>query len=183
MRLAFALGVLSWVLVKLYGLGTWTWEQSNQAGILLNLAWFTGLSGYAAFLNRKMPSFVTRWKTTSKAALLYSLFLTCTMGMWYYVLVPESIQQRKLEQLTILENFVNNPTELAAVQEANSALSAQSAGQILEQQAANLELFFSPLFFLGTVLMVWIFTGVLISVVMAAIIPRIWNREPHAVEK
>ena len=30
-RLLFAAGVAGWFALKLYGLGTWTWEQSNQA--------------------------------------------------------------------------------------------------------------------------------------------------------
>lgn len=182
-RLVFALGLVSWVLAKLYGLGSWTWEQSNQAGILLNLAWVTGLSGYAAYHHRALPHFIERWKTTAKSAVLYSLLLTAIMGLWYYVLVPETIELRMREQLTLLEEFVNNPVELAAVQQANSALNAQSPQEILAQQKANLELFFSPLFFLGTVLMVWIFAAALISALSAAAIPRIWNETPRHIEK
>ena len=182
-RLAFALGLSFWFMSKLYGLGTWTWEQSNQVGIFLNLAWLTGIAGYAAYLHRGMPSFINRWKLTAKSAVLYSLLLTCTMGLWYYAFVPETIELRKQEQLTLLEQFVNDPTELAAVRDANSALRALSPEQILEQQTANLELFFSPLFFLGTVLMVWIFSAAIISALFAAAIPRIWNEAPRDHEK
>lgn len=182
-RLAFVLGLATWVLAKLYGLGSWTWEQSNQVGILLNLAWLTGLAGYAAYCHRSLPAFIVRWKSTAKSVVLYSLLLTCTMGVWYYAVVPETIQQRKQEQLALLEEFVNDPSELAVFQGANSALKTQSPEQILEQQAANLELFFSPMFFLGTVLMVWIFSAALISALTAAAIPRIWNDTRRPVEK
>lgn len=183
LRLVFALGLASWMLAKLYGLGSWTWEQSNQVGILLNLAWITGLSGYAAYHHRALTDFIERWKTTAKSAVFYSLLLTFVMGLWYYVLVPETMELRMQEQLALLEEFVNDPVELAAVQQANSALSAQSPQEILAQQKANLELFFSPLFFLGTVLMVWIFTAALISALSAAAIPRIWNDTSRHVEK
>ena len=50
--------------------------------------------------------------------------------------------------------------------------------EIFTQQAANLEVFFSPLFFIGTVLMVWIFTAAVLSAIFAAVMPRIWNAHP-----
>ena len=100
------------------------------------------------------------------------------MGIWYYALVPETINQRKKEQLELLEEFVNDPNALGAVQDSNAALGQQSSEEIFTQQAANLEVFFSPLFFIGTVLMVWIFTAAVLSAIFAAVMPRIWNAHP-----
>jgi hypothetical protein len=99
------------------------------------------------------------------------------MGIWYYGLVPETIEQRKTEQLELLEQFVNNPAALEDVQRTNTTLGRQSADDIYAQQAANLEVFFSPVFFIGTVLMVWIFTAAALAAIFTAVMPKIWNAQ------
>ena len=175
-RIAFVAGLVSWLLLKLYGLGTWTWDQSDQAGMFLNLAFVTGIAAYAAYCHRNAEGFFHRWKPIARVTLLYSLSLCLVMGLWYYVLVPETIELRKQEQLDMLRAFVDDADQLQAMKDGNPALSAMSANEIFEQQAANIEVFFSPIFFLGTVLMVWIFSGALLSALFTALMPRIWNR-------
>ncbi|MBO74821.1 MAG: hypothetical protein CMD33_06085 [Flavobacteriales bacterium] len=174
-RLLFGTGIVAWFAIKLYGLGTWTWEQSNQAGIFWNLACVTGVAALAALAHRNKTVFIERWKSVAKTTVLYSVLLTCSMGIWYYGMVPETLNQRKEEQLNLLKEFVNDPTELAELQNTNAALDPQSIDVIYAQQAANIEVFFSPLFFLGTVLLIWIFVAVILSAVFAAIMPRIWD--------
>lgn len=177
-RVLFATGIAAWFAIKLYGLGTWTWEQSNQAGIFWNLACVTGIAALMAYMHRDERAFLHRWKSTAKTTVLYGFLLSCSMGIWYYAVVPETLNQRKEEQLQLLRDFVNNPEALGAVQGTNATLGQQSAEEIYAQQAANLEVFFSPLFFIGTVLMVWIFSAAALSAIFAAIMPRIWNAQP-----
>lgn len=177
-RLLFGTGIAAWFAIKLFGLGTWTWEQSNQAGIFWNLACVTGIAALLSYVHRSESTFIQRWKNVAKTTVLYGLVLSCSIGIWYYALVPETISQRKKEQLELLQEFVNDPNALGAVQDSNVALGHQSAEEIFAQQAANLEIFFSPLFFIGTVLMVWIFTAAVLSAIFAAVMPRIWNAHP-----
>ena len=178
-RLLFAAGIAGWFALKLYGLGTWTWEQSNQAGILWNLACVTSVAALLGFVHRHEHMFLHRWKSMAKTTVLYSFLLSCSMGLWYYGLVPETIEQRKKEQLELLEVFVNDSEALADVQSANATLGQQSADEIYAQQAENLEVFFSPVFFIGTVLMVWIFSAAVLAAIFAAVMPRIWNAPPE----
>ena len=174
-RLFFVFGIAAWFTVKLYGLGTWSWEQSNQAGIFLNLACVIGITTLAAYQRKNEVNFILRWKNVSKTAVMYSFFLSCSMGVWYYGIVPETIEQRKKQQLQMLQDFINDPAELSAVQRMNPAMGEQSRDAIYAKQAANIEVFFSPLFFIGTVLISWIFTAAVLSAIFAALIPRIWN--------
>jgi hypothetical protein len=176
-RVLFAVGIAAWFALKLYGLGTWTWEQSNQAGILWNLACVTSVAALLGYVHREQNDFLVRWKNVAKTTVLYSFLLSCSMGIWYYGLVPETIEQRKTEQLELLEQFVNNPAALEDVQRTNTTLGRQSADDIYAQQAANLEVFFSPVFFIGTVLMVWIFTAAALAAIFTAVMPKIWNAQ------
>lgn len=178
-RLLFAAGIAGWFALKLYGLGTWTWEQSNQAGILWNLACVTSFAALLGYIHRDVDVFLVRWKNAAKTTVLYGFLLSCSMGLWYYALVPETIEQRKTEQLELLEAFVNDSEALADVQSTNATLGQQSADEIYAQQAENLEVFFSPVFFIGTVLMVWIFTAAVLAAIFAAVMPRIWNTQPE----
>ena len=177
-RLLFAAGIAGWLVLKLYGLGIWTWEQSNQVGILWNLAFVTAVAALMGYIHRNVEVFLVRWKNVAKTTVLYGLVLSCSMGIWHYALVPETINQRKKEQLELLEEFVNDTNALGAVQDSNATLGQQSAEEIFTQQAANLEVFFSPHFFIGTVLMVWICTAAVLSAIFAAVMPRIWNAQP-----
>ena len=178
-RVLFATGIAAWFALKLYGLGTWTWEQSNQAGIFWNLACVTSIAALLSYIHRAEEAFLVRWKHVAKTTVLYSFLLSCSMGIWYYGLVPETIEQRKTEQLDLLESFVNDSEALSDVQRTNTTLGRQSADEIFAQQAANLEVFFSPVFFIGTVLMVWIFTGAALAAIFAAVMPKIWNAQPE----
>ena len=177
-RLLFGTGIAAWFAIKLYGLGTWTWEQSNQAGILWNLACVTSVAALMGYIHRNEDVFLVRWKNVAKTTVLYGLVLSCSMGIWYYGLVPETIEQRKTEQLEVARGIRQRPQRTRRVQDSNAALGHQSAEEIFTQQAANLEVFFSPLFFIGTVLMVWIFTAAVLSAIFAAVMPRIWNAHP-----
>ena len=178
-RVLFATGIAAWYALKLYGLGTWTWEQSNQAGILWNLACVTSIAALLGYIHRDEAVFLMRWKNVAKTTVLYSFLLSCSMGIWYYGIVPETIEQRKTEQLELLEAFVSDPEALADVQSTNTTLGRQSADEIYAQQEANLEVFFSPVFFIGTVLMVWIFTAAALAATFAAVLPKIWNERPE----
>ncbi len=177
-RLAFVAGLAGWLLVKLYGLGSWTWEQSNQVGLFINLAFVTGIAAYAGYAHRKIEGFFSRWKPAARTTLLYSLILSIVMGSWYYAIVPETIELRKQEQLEMLQAFVEDAEQLQTMKDTNPAMAAMSPDEIFTQQAANIEVFFSPVFFMGTVLMVWIFSGALLSAVFSWLMPRIWNQAP-----
>ena len=174
-RFAFAFGIAAWLVIKIYGLGTWTWEQSNQVGLFVNLAFVTGIAAYAAYTHRKIEGFFQRWKPAARTTLFYSLSLSIVMGMWYYALVPETIALRKQEQLDMLQAFVQDADQLQAMKETNPAMAAMTSDEIYTQQAANIDVFFSPVFFMGTVLMVWIFSAAGLSAVFTQLMPRIWN--------
>jgi CHASE3 domain sensor protein len=100
------------------------------------------------------------------------------MGSWYYAIVPETIELRKQEQLEMLQAFVEDAEQLQTMKDTNPTMAAMSPDEIFTQQAANIEVFFSPVFFMGTVLMVWIFSGALLSAVFSWLMPRIWNQAP-----
>ena len=88
LRLLFFAGPLTWLALKYYALGTWTWENSTKFGILLNLAFVTIVAAYATHRAYKNHGhdFLERWKQVSRKTLTYALIMPAILGLWYYFL-------------------------------------------------------------------------------------------------
>ena len=57
------------------------------------------------YIHRNESTFIQVWKNVAKTTVLYGFLLSCSMGLWYYALVPETINQRKTEQLELLQGI------------------------------------------------------------------------------
>lgn len=176
----FLLGLASWLLIKWVGLGTWTWETSNQAGIFSNLGWITIIAAYHAMQSRVSESgFLDRWKLTARKTLTFSAALVLTMGLWHFVFVPEPMELRKQGQLRLLEEMIQDETAIQAFRSQQPALSHLDNQAIMDRQAESIETLFSPLFYTGMVAMAWIFTSLIVSAIFAFILPKIWGVSPQ----
>jgi len=178
-KILFLLGLVSWLGFKWFGLGTWTWETSNQVGIFSNLGWLTVIAAHHAMKSRIFAEgFLYRWKQTARQTLIFAVTLVFTMGLWHFVFVPEPMEQRKQDQLQLLEQMVQDETALAAFRNQQAALSHLDAQTIFDQQSESIETLFSPLFYMGMVAMAWIFTSLIVSAIFAFILPKIWGVSP-----
>ena len=169
------IALISWIALKFLGLGSWTWETSNQYGIFLNLGWLTVISAMESYhaLQRE-TNFLDRWKSSARKALRYSLLLIPTLGIWYYAIVPESIEQRKNQQLQLLESMTSDPVLFAQFLASNPALADRTPQEVYNQQAENIQVFFSPIFYLGTVAMAWVFGALIVTAIFTWIWGRVW---------
>jgi hypothetical protein len=175
-KVLFLLGLASWLLIKWFGLGTWTWETSNQAGIFSNLGWITIIAAYHAMQSRISGRvFLERWKLTARKTMTFSAVLVATMGLWHFVFVPEPMEQRKKEQLQLLEEMIQDESALQAFRNQQPTLSNLDNQAIFDRQADSIETLFSPLFYTGMVAMAWIFTSLIVSGIFAFILPKIWG--------
>ena len=173
--LLLLVALASWITLKIIGLGTWTWEASNQYGILLNLGWLTVISAMEAYnAIDQDSSFITRWKISARKALRYAVFLILTLGFWYYGVVPDAIEQRKEQQLELLGSMTNDPVAFAQFIASNPALADRTSEEVYTQQAENLNVFFSPVFYLGTVAMAWVFASLIITAIFTWVWARVW---------
>ena len=179
-KVLFLLGLASWLFIKWIGLGTWTWESSNQAGIFSNLGWITVIAAYHAMQSRVSGNgFLERWKLTARKTLIFSAALVVTMGLWHFVFVPEPMEQRKKEQLQLLEEMIQNESALQAFRNQQPTLSNLDNQSIFDRQADSIETLFSPMFYMGMVAMAWIFTSLIVSAIFAFILPKIWGVSPQ----
>lgn len=176
-KVLLLLGLATWVGLKWWGLGTWTWEVSNQTGIFLNLGWVTIIAAYHAHrLLKSDLDYFSRWKICAKKTLAFVVLLVITMGVWHFVWVPEPMETRKIEQLELLEEWIYDDAALAAFRSANPNLAEVTSESIYAQQAESIETMFSPLFYLGMVTMAWAFAALSITAVFSLVFPKIWQK-------
>jgi len=101
-------------------------------------------------------------------------FLILTLGLWYYGVVPDAIEQRKEQQLELLGSMTNDPVAFAQFIASNPALADRTSEEVYTQQAENLNVFFSPVFYLGTVAMAWVFASLIITAIFTWVWERVW---------
>lgn len=177
LRLLFIAGPATWFGLKYFALGTWTWENSTKFGILLNLGFITLIAALAAHEahGEKTGDFIERWKHASRKTLSYALVLPFLLGAWYYGLASDALDNRvalKKEQAT--EQIMNNESFEQLVASSPQLLDADRS-EIVERQHANIEVFFSPVFYIGMATLAWSFIGLIVSAIFAFIWPKIWS--------
>lgn len=171
------IGILCWIAAKVYGLGTWSWEVSNQVGSLINLGFMTAIAARAAYTSFQNGTkhFLDHWKEAAKPSVFFAFLLTAVMGSWYYVAAPGTIAQRKAQQIEVISDFFNDPQSFEAFVAEHPEFKGKDPNQMLSTQIENIDIYFSPLFYLGIAMMTWIFTGMLLAACFTLLIPRIWK--------
>lgn len=177
LRLLFFAGPAAWFGLKYYALGTWTWENSTKFGILLNLGVLTVVSAVATHRAYRLHpgDFLERWKRAARKTLSYALVLPFALGAWYYGIASDALNNRvelKKEQAT--EQIMDDEifAQLAA---SSPQLLDADRKEIKERQHANIDLLFSPVFFVGMATLAWSFVGLALSAIFALIWPKIWS--------
>ena len=171
------IGIVCWLVTKAAGLGTWSWEVSNQIGALVNLGFMTAIAAQSAYYSHQdgPKHFLDRWKESAKPAVFYAFALTAVMGIWYYLLAPGAIEQRKAHQIELVTAVFEDPTAFGDLVDEHPELQGKENSQLLSTQIENIQLFFSPVFYLGIAMMTWIFTGLALAVCFTVLMPRIWK--------
>ena len=163
LRLLFIAGPATW-----FGL---------KFGILLNLGFITLIAALAAHQahGEKTGDFIERWKHASRKTLSYALVLPFLLGAWYYGTASDALDNRvalKKEQAT--EQIMNDDSFAQLVASSSQLLDADRS-EIVERQHANIEVFFSPVFYIGMATLAWSFIGLIVSAIFAFIWPKIWS--------
>jgi hypothetical protein len=78
----------------------------------------------------------------------------------------------KKEQAT--EQIMNDDSFAQLVASSPQLLDADRS-EIVERQHANIEVFFSPVFYIGMATLAWSFIGLIVSAIFAFIWPKIWS--------
>ncbi len=176
LRLLYVGGPLAWLAMKYYALGTWTWEDSTQYGILLNLAFLTSVAAlgtHHAYQQHGLD-FLERWKFASRKTLSFALLLPLGLGIWYYGIASDALEARKAIKMQQVEAQILNDASFEELVTDNPLLLESDRVSIVQRQQSNIEVFFSPVFYLGMAAMAWSFTGLFIAAIFAFIWPKIW---------
>ncbi len=170
-------GLLGWFALKLLGLGTWTWQMSISIGVLWHFTTILVLAIICARESLKLTDshFLERWKNSAQKTSKHALLLTLSMGVWYYVVAPGALEKQKQSQVDQVRQALGNDVAYAALQDEQPELENRSREDILETQMKNLEVFYSPLFFIGLSLLLWLFVGLASAAMMDLIWQRIWS--------
>ena len=176
LRLFYVGGPLAWLALKYYALGTWTWEDSTQYGILLNLALLTSVAAFGTHeaYQRYGTDFLERWKHASRKTLSFALLLPLGLGLWYYGIASDALEARKTQKMQQVEAQILNDENFETLARENPVLLESDRASIVQRQQSNIEVFFSPVFYLGMAAMAWSFTGLFIAAIFAFIWPKIW---------
>ena len=177
LRLLFFAGPLTWLALKYYALGTWTWENSTKFGILLNLAFVTIVAAYATHLAYKSHGhdFLERWKQVSRKTLTYALIMPAILGLWYYFLAADALASRQTLKKNQATEQIMDETAFAEMVATNPQLLDTDRNEIIKRQHANIDVFFSPVFYIGMATLAWSFVGLILSAIFALILPKIWT--------
>jgi hypothetical protein len=177
LRLLFFAGPAAWFGLKYYALGTLTWENSTKFGILLNFGFLTlvaAISTHRAY-RLQAEDFIERWKQAARKTLSYALILPVVLGAWYYGIASDALESRiilKKEQAT---DQIMDDESFAQLAASSPQLLDADRTEIAERQHANIEVFFSPIFYIGMATLAWSFVGLILSAIFALIWPKIWS--------
>ena len=172
------LGLLGWFVLKVLGLGTWTWETSISAGVLWHFTAMTTLSVVGARENWKQQGehFLERWKNSGRKTARHALIISIGMGLWYYIIAPGALETQKRLQIEKVHQALGNPETYAELQALQPELEHRTRDEVLATQMNNLNVFYSPQFFIGLSLLLWLFVGLISAALMDLIWQRIWSR-------
>ena len=176
LRLLFVIGPIAWFTLKYLALGSWTWEASTKWGILLNLGFLTVVAAVAthqAYVDHAQD-FLSRWKGASRKTLQYALILPVSLGAWYYGIAADALQSRMRMQKDQVAIQILDDVHFEKITDENPQLLLENRQEIVDRQHANIEVFFSPIFYIGMATMAWSFAGLMVSAIFALIWPKIW---------
>ena len=183
-RLISFFGLIGWFAIKFMVLGIWSWETSTSAGFFWHLLVVTVLAAFSAQINTQsmLMGCFDRWKAAARATVGYAILATAAMGAWYFVIANGGLEARKQEQIDNVyaalgtnEAFQN----LVATQPELEGLSRES---ILETQLNNLDVFYSPLLYLGLAMLAWMCISMLLSAVVDVLWQAIWRTDQSALD-
>ena len=171
-------GLLGWFVLKVLGLGTWTWETSISFGVLWHFTVMTALSIQGAHAGRLESSehFLERWKIIGRQTSRHALFISIGMGLWYYAISPGALETQKRSQIEQVQQALGTPESYANLQALQPELDGRTRDEILSTQLNNLDVFYSPQFFIGLSLLLWLFVGLFIAALMDFIWQRVWSQ-------
>ena len=176
LRLLFLIGPIAWFTLKYLALGSWTWEASTKGGILLNLGVLTivaAVGTHQAYVDHSQD-FLSRWKGAARKTLQYALILPVSLGIWYYGIASDALQSRKQLQKDQVEMQILDDENFEKITAGNPQLLLENRQEIVDRQHANIEIFFSPIFYIGMATMAWSFAGLIVAAIFALIWPKIW---------
>ena len=97
------------------------------------------------------------------------------MGLWYYVIAPGALENQKRSQIEQVQQALGDQNSFEVLQVAQPELSHLSREDVLKTQMNNLDVFYSPVFFIGLSLLMWLFVGLFSAALMDLIWQRIWS--------
>lgn len=184
------LGILCWVTIKWLGLGAWSIEDSYKIGFLVNLAFMTIVAAVAAFesLNHQgvEDGFIGRFKITSRKSIAFAVTLVFTMGIWYFYLVPESVEKLKGDRIEWIQDVssseFSDPEKLNAYLDEHPELKGMDTEAIIQNylnEATNgVNYILSPQAFFAFAGFGWTIIALILSAIFSVIMPKIWGNAP-----
>jgi hypothetical protein len=170
-------GLLGWFALKGIGLGFWSWQLSISIGVLCHFSVMTALSVLSAHqgLEKNIQSFLERCKNGVKNTARHTLLITCGMAMWYYGIAPGALEKQKLSQIETVRKTLGTSTSYTELQAQHPELMGRTRDDVMKIQMNNIKVFYSPVFFIGLSLLLWLMAGIIIVVLMDVIWQRIWS--------
>lgn len=171
------IGLAGWFALKLYGLGTLPWESSITMGVLWHFTTFIALAvfGARAGFQSQEEHFLDRWKSSAQGTARHALLVSVAMGLWYYIIAPGALENQKRSQIEQVQQALGNSSSFESLQAAQPELSHLSREDVLKTQMNNLDVFYSPVFFIGLSLLMWLFVSLFSAALMDLIWQRIWS--------
>ena len=181
-RLISFLGLIGWFAIKFMALGIWSWETSTSAGFFWHLLVVTALAAFSAKINTpsRLMGFLGRWKSAARATVGYTILATVAMGAWYFVIAKGGLEARRQEQIDNVYAALGTNEAFQKLVATQPELEGLSRESILETQLNNLEVFYSPLLYLGLAMLAWMCISMLLSAVVDLIWQVIWRTDQPA---
>ena len=170
-------GLVGWFALKGLGLGLWTWQTSISVGVLWHFTAMTALSLLNAKkeLEHKTVLFLNRWKDGARSTARHTLIISCGMAFWYYGVAPGALEKHKFNQIQSVESALGTEDTFSDLQAQHPELLGRTRLEVLEMQINNIEVFYSPVFFIGLSLLLWLVVGFLTVALIDFIWQRIWR--------
>ncbi|MGY8942292.1 MAG: hypothetical protein ACKVJH_09700 [Flavobacteriales bacterium] len=183
-RLISFFGLIGWFAIKFMVLGLWSWETSTSAGFFWHLLVVTVLAAFSAQINTQsmLMGFFDRWKAAARATVGYAILATAAMGAWYFVIAKGGLEARKQEQIDNVYTALGTNEAFQKLVATQPELEGLSRESILETQLNNLDVFYSPLLYLGLAMLAWMCISMLLSAVVDVLWQAIWRTDPSALD-
>lgn len=170
-------GLLGWFALKGIGLGFWSWQLSISIGVLWHFTVMTVLSIFSAKqgLEKNIQSFFERWKNGAKNTARHTLLITFGMAMWYYGIATGALEKQKLSQIETVRKTLGTSTSYSELQAQHPELMGRTRDDVMKIQMNNIKVFYSPVFFIGLSLLLWLMAGFITVGLMDVIWQQIWS--------